>query len=327
MVKNSAKGKHSRFHMESLENRELMAGDVAVSVSGGNMLIQEAGNSYQGAQAVQVSQLGNGKIRVQGLTNAGGTVTKVNGLNYQDFTVTGDLTVNLGAANDYLSLNGGSFRNVNVQMHQPGGAADSDAVFISDTRTTGDMTIKTGAGNDVVDINHAAIGNDASDDLSIFSGAGGDSIRMNGWTSVRGNLTVQAYDSYYENDNDFVDINTAVAYNRVDVYTGFGNDTVNMTAVTAGTHVVLATGDGNDTVKLREVQALDDFYVYLGNGDDNMDMVYLRADHLTVDGGAGADRLTRSLDGPVNSQSITGFEPIWTAYATKALSKGTFASF
>ncbi|QDU87614.1 hypothetical protein Pla175_09790 [Pirellulimonas nuda] len=313
--------KPARFGMETMEKREMMAGDVTASIqSGGHLYIGEAVGNYQTANAVQVSQLSNGQIRVQGITNLDGTVTKVNGAAYKDFTVTGDLQVNLGAGNDKVVLAGGAnFRNVTLNMDQLGGPADADQVFVGSIRTTGGMTVRTGAGNDYVSFYNSSIGNDASDFTSISTGAGVDSLRVEGWSSFRGGMGVSTYNNVNENETDYVDMVGAVVYGTLAMNTGAGNDVLNMTGVTMGGNLFLNTGDGADTVRLREVQTIDDFYVSLGNGDDNLDLVYCRADHMQLDGGAGTDKLTRSQDGPVNSKTEVNFEPsmsFWSAYGS-----------
>ncbi len=315
--------KPTRFRMETMEKREMMAGDVTASIqSGGHLYIGEA--EFQSANAVQVSQLSSGMIRVQGIQNLDGTTTKVNGLPFKDFYVTGDLRVNLGAGNDKVVLaSGANFKNVTLNMDQVGGPADNDQVFVGAINTTGTMTVRTGGGNDFVSFNNSRIGNDANDYTTINTGAGLDTVRIEGWSSFRGNVGVMTYANASENESDYVDVIGAVAYGTLSLGTGGGNDVVNMTGVTMGDDLIVNTADGADTVRLREVQTIDDFYAYLGTGDDNLDLVYCRADHMHLEGGTGTDRLTRSQDGPVNSMSTVSFEPLanfWSTYGASSTS-------
>lgn len=304
--------KNLRFSMESLEKREMMAGDVVAAVNAsGDLFIGEAIGHYQTANAVEVSRLVGGMIRVTGIQNLDGTVTKVNGAAFQVFSPTGDLNVNLGAGNDKVVLASGvQFKNVTLNMDQVGGPADADQVFVNRVNTTGKFTVRTGAGADFVAFNNSVIGNDATDSASINTGSGVDSVRFDNWVDFRGNAFIQTYDSALENEADYVDLNTGLVRGTLSVNTGGGNDRVNVTGLTAGGNIVLNTDKGDDIVNVREVQAMRDFYAFLGDGADTLDMTYCRANKMQLDGGTGTDKLLRYLDGPVNSYSATGFEPI-----------------
>jgi hypothetical protein len=95
-----------RFHMEALETRQMMAGDVAAYVQNGNLYINEAAGQYSGDNGVRVYQLSNGMIRVEGAEANDGTANKslVNGAAHQDFMIPGGLFVNLGGGHDRLHL-------------------------------------------------------------------------------------------------------------------------------------------------------------------------------------------------------------------------------
>src|SRR4051794_36583312 len=95
----------SKLNLENLEDRQMMAGDLAAYVSGGNLYVNEAPGQIGQDNGVIISQLANGKIRVSGdFTPMGSGVSKVNGMAFQDFTVTNNLIVKLGAGNDGIAF-------------------------------------------------------------------------------------------------------------------------------------------------------------------------------------------------------------------------------
>ena len=101
-----SKRKH-QFQCESLEGREMMAGDVTAFVSGGHLYVQELASEVGQGQAVAISQLSDGRLRVKGLASPDdGALSLVNGQAYQDFRVTGDLKVNRPCLQGSLAHNG-----------------------------------------------------------------------------------------------------------------------------------------------------------------------------------------------------------------------------
>lgn len=116
----------ARFRMEMLENRQMMAGDVAAAVVNGNLYISEALGQTGLDNGVRVYQVSPGIVRVMGAENNGdGSTSLVNGQQFQDFAVSGDLNVNLGAGHDrlHLGFDGGAsapnFNNVSINMAAP----------------------------------------------------------------------------------------------------------------------------------------------------------------------------------------------------------------
>src|SRR4029079_8844341 len=82
----SSKTPPTRFRMEMLETRQMMAGDVAASVVNGNLYINEALGQSGLDSGVRVCQVSPGVVRVQGAENNGdGSTSLVNGHQYQDF--------------------------------------------------------------------------------------------------------------------------------------------------------------------------------------------------------------------------------------------------
>src|SRR5687767_195852 len=93
-----------KFSFESLEARQLMAGDVFAAIVGGNLEIRES--TLGQSNGVEISEVTPGIFRVVG-RNQGGLPTTINGqASFQTPTALGadaDLIVNLGGGNDSLN--------------------------------------------------------------------------------------------------------------------------------------------------------------------------------------------------------------------------------
>src|SRR5215208_7014274 len=94
--------RNARLSFDRLESRDLMSGNVLASIVnvGGTpeLFITEALGESGAANAVHVSRLITGQVRVQGELNSDGTVTRVNGRLSQIFSLSTarDLVVDLG---------------------------------------------------------------------------------------------------------------------------------------------------------------------------------------------------------------------------------------
>jgi hypothetical protein len=219
-----------RFHMEALETRQMMAGDVAAYVQNGNLYINEAYGQYGLDNGVRVYQLANGMVRVEGAEANDGTANKslVNGAAYQDFMIPGGLFVNLGGGHDRLHLGfdgAGSapiFGSMSINMAAPDpviaqrsaslvagpgtifNGPDDDQVFGWGFHSRGGVTVKTGRGNDWVFMGPSTIGDGLGvDNLTINTGAGADTVSLKGITLL-GSLYATTYSNAAENDGDTI---------------------------------------------------------------------------------------------------------------------------
>jgi hypothetical protein len=309
-----------KFAMEQLENRELFAGNVLAYMSGaGDLNILEATNSIGRGQAVQVHQIAANRYRVSGLSSQDGGTTLINGAAYRDYTVYGDVNINLADGRDTVLLGRTTVTSFNKNVYINSGvdysSNDNDAVYVETIKTKGNLTIDSGASADYVNVIGSQIGDGVYiDNLAIYAGSGADNVNVidgyGRFVEVSGNLDVDTYDSQSELDADRLNLQGAFATGNVQAFLGGGNDTLTAANVFAGNDVLLVTDAGNDTVSLNSVRAHDDFWASLGDGDDRLDMQYSVADVLSLDGGAGYDNLNSSIPGPVNQQITTGWEVI-----------------
>ena len=63
----------SELEPDRLEGREILSGNVTAFVSSNTLFLGEAAGQYGQSNAVQVTQLASGNIRVTGLLNGSGT--------------------------------------------------------------------------------------------------------------------------------------------------------------------------------------------------------------------------------------------------------------
>jgi hypothetical protein len=292
----------NRLRIESLERREMMAGDVAAVMSGGDLHLTEAVGHEGADQCVMVSQLSDGRIRVFGNWAEDSTQSTVNGQAYQDFTVTGSLFVDFDAGKDLVMFDSGVAKPTFNEVHIDVGAAtatgdsDNDDVIIWGAITRGSMFIDTGAGDDWVYITDASIGDPMHPaDLVIRTGSGVDGVDVKTLSAViHGSLDIQTYESLKETDNDRVLVEDATMTQDLRIRTGGGNDDVWLNIVAAYDDIEIETGDGHDKAKLEYVTALDDLMARMGDGFDNLELNNVSAADASLLGELGHDNVTKS---------------------------------
>jgi hypothetical protein len=318
----------NRLGFERLESRELLSGNgVTASIVRINnipeLFITEALGQGGGTNAVQVSRLANGLVRVSGQVSSDGTLTHVNGRLFQDFTLAPnrDLVVDLGAGADQLQVVNARFGNVFVGMDRPVPSPDADTVTLSGLKTFGRVSIGTGDGQDGVFVRNSIIGDGVkdsqghTDDLDINTGAGADLVEVGqiggAFVQVKGNLIVNTFRSLAEQDFDSLKVNQTFVDQSMFLDTGGGDDRIGMVDVSAGADIVLVAGEGNDGAALQEVSARGSFFIGMASGNDNVDMTFLQAGTLLqVDGGTGFDRLEHHLDASNPHTQFLGWEVI-----------------
>lgn len=209
------------LNFQSLENRNLMAGDVAVAVNQATIAI----TGDAAANFIEISEVAPNVLRIQGTFG-----TSVNGQNFVDVKSRGfgDVSVDLGGGNDRLSVhdvdltylanqgnwlvnlgsgrNTASFHNVhlpeNLLVNFDKRAADGiDTVRVEQSGIGGSVQMNLGAGNDFVEVSETAIGHD----LTINGGADDDIVSV-GFSEIKGRFTLNLGDG---NDMAFVMDNQA----------------------------------------------------------------------------------------------------------------------
>ena len=148
--------KSKKLGLQKLEEKALMAGDVAVSFDGTTLSIDEAADSVGDAQQVQMYKLSNGGIRVQGLGDTRiQTQGFINGnipftfyrsyVDYYGVGSTDNIDVDLGGGNDSLTMlnyNGG----INANLVTVDTGAGNDRVSLSGLETRHELRVDTHSG-------------------------------------------------------------------------------------------------------------------------------------------------------------------------------------
>jgi hypothetical protein len=245
-----------------------------------------------------------------GANNTTGHQSLVNGLAFQDFTVTGGLYMNLGGGNDLVQLgfsdgsSGPSFSGININVAAPiplvqasviGGTTttvfngpDADQVIVWAATSRGAMSINTGNDHDWVFVGAANI----SGNLSINSGAGADEIDVKG-AAIGGSLDIQTYSSLSENDSDTV---------YFDAQANLLDQSLTRTTTVNGS-ANIRTGGGDDHLYSTDPNVADlnlfwlglkagDLSIDMGGGNDTAFLRNLRVgNNFSLNTGAGADTL------------------------------------
>jgi hypothetical protein len=312
--------KPTKLRVESLESRQMMAGDVTASLSGGNLYLTEAAGQANQENSVVISQLPGGQIQVSGNAQISNDSVSslVNGQAYQNFTVPGSLFVNFGGGNDRVIFSDNPdfaphFANVSINVGAPEplvlargitatntavkNGPDTDQVFIFSAVTTGNMTINTGRDHDWISMGQQVPWNELNiaGNLSINSGAGADTVNLL-TTQEHGSakIDIQTYKSLIETDADHVWLSNAVSNGDINVRTGGGDDSIHLDLCTAFHDINLNAGAGNDTMDLIQDLAVDKLMADLGAGNDtlNVNTLYFGNDqNVILTGGTGYDSL------------------------------------
>jgi len=262
--------KTRRLNVQQLEERRLMAGNVSVSVSSGNLLIDgdDFNNIVQVVQVVQNGQPVAGSYRITGLTTAGNQATRING-GTAPITVagvTGDVRIDLDNGNDGLQM-GSTPLTVprDLSIETDGGI---DTLFLESVTVRDDLTINTGSGIDNLSLNRVTVGGQGIDnnenDASVSMG----------------------------NDRDVFRVRSSSFARDLSANMGFGTaaETIDLSAASVGDDFSIITDDGADQVSLSNLTVADDLSVDLDNGNDTLILFSVAADDLTVALDGGADR-------------------------------------
>ncbi len=208
--------------MESLENRNLMAGNVTVRVTDGNMTM----TGDNAANAVTLTQVGTNRYRIQG--SAGTTINRQAGVTV---TFTKDVGINLRGGNDRLIIgkSGGLLTRfkANLSINMAAGrdfltlfrvvAKDGvtsmgsesqnerDIVNVRRTKFTGAAILRTGGGDDRISLlqsqalrtlraetgsgnDEAIISNSTAGNVFLRCGAGDDTAFFSGRLKLNGDV-------------------------------------------------------------------------------------------------------------------------------------------
>lgn len=303
------------FFMERLEDRQLMAGDVTAYFQNNTLFLDEAAGQANTNNSVIIRQIGEtNKLRISGNTTADGTSSLVNGQPYVDITLPATTPVAIdalfGGGDDTVILTemtpfGMALSNITIRAGAYG-FTDSDSVLVTNVNTNASIGISTEAGNDWVYVDSVG-----ANSLGVNTRDGSDRVQVvnSGFTR-----NVSIYTAGYSPiDDDYVQMLGVNVYGgslQVDLGDGrntFQFDRVNATDAYGFGEFRLTTGAGNDSGSIRNLNTWN-LSTSLGNADDNLQLDYIRAHNMTLDGSGGIDNLSKTNNMWVDQAFETGWE-------------------
>lgn len=285
-----------RLNLESLEGRKMMAGDVSVALEGQLLTVQgdnlsnqvvvsqnaagtltisgQNGTLINGVPSVRFvnPQLNSMEIRME----RGDDLVSLNGVRLAN-----DLFADLGDGNDLLTTASAVPITVGANATIEAGAGN-DVVRLNGTTVREDLTIQGGLGTLVTSLNAAAvdkaltiISDDANDNVALTNVRVGDtvSIETKGGADLVSMNSVSAFALFVNTDAngaglDRVTMNRVTSVEDIGISTGAGNDTVALTDVTSGKSLTVSLDEGNDSFTGTRVAVAEDAVFEGGVGVD-----------------------------------------------------------
>jgi hypothetical protein len=288
----SAPQRKRNFTFESLENKEVLAGNVVAALAGNQLIIDGDAADNE----IHIVEIAPNTIEVTGL---GGTT--VNGAAAGVFAapLIEDISVNLHDGNDILRI-----RNVSLTDNNDGELKirtenGDDVVELMGVSTTRMIGIDTGNHND-----RLIARNTKTADYFTQTGNGHDTTILDRFfadhvesRSMDGHDRIQLYRGESANDikvdsgteNDLVALRMVKAGNDLKINTEHGSDRVYASNIRVGHDVMIDTGTHKDRVAIRGLGAGNNVTVKLGSGHDSLYTQKVKAQNIYADAGNGND--------------------------------------
>ncbi|MBN00574.1 MAG: hypothetical protein CMJ77_15775 [Planctomycetaceae bacterium] len=316
--------KSSLLRLESLEQRDMLAGDVAVSISNGDLRVH--GDSDDNALVIASTE--------EGIRLSGEDGTLVNGssepliLFAEEGSIPDDLHVALGSGGDRLELLGlqvGDDINVNTSRGDDSillsnvtagdrikvySSSGDDQVVVeavaADGYTARDLVIYDSSGDNTISVRNI----DLHRDLYVRTGSGEDKIVAQGVEtgddlrlySTTGNDQVAIIDSHVADDTV---LNTGYNYN-------FGSEDRDSALILNSVHgdrASISLGASSDFLGLDGLTIEGSARVYAGRGDDSVSVSNSAfAKSVRVDGGRNTDGLEAIASDFAQDPDVRNFE-------------------
>ncbi len=280
--------------ISALESRQLLAGSVQATVTGGSLKI--TGDLF--ANEISIDQTVSGlRVRASGGTRLNGTT------NGELFFINPTLTtIDLKAGNDQLTLASFLGGGVSVQMGH-----GNDQLVLSGITTDGDLVVDLGYGNDGL---LAKSGGPLSSDPNVVGGnvrllgnVGDDRMVVQSLNALR-NLTLDSGVG-----NDTVLLGSGSTDGTSSILLGTGNDILSIGARTSRGLFSMNAGSGDDLVGSQSARFLEAATFDMGIGKDALlSQLNTFQANVTRAGGFGIDTLFASGDTLFAGNTISGFE-------------------
>jgi hypothetical protein len=303
-------GSRHRGRFESLERRNLLAGDVLVSLAAGGRLEIQGDDLDNKVLVTAGAEAGSFVV-----TGLDGTTVTMDGTTSGEATIqdASDVKIDLGAGNDLvavvganvggkLSINTGS-EDDRVFIGTAGDAVELEGVTLpADLAVTvgGRLNVKTGDGDDVIEINDASV----NGMVSVYAGDGDDNVTLggsvigptDGTASAEANVGLGLGLGHGHGEHGlglglgrlFHFGGHFRARGGADIDLGNGDDTLNLDNVTARGKISVRAGDGDDTINATAVTSAA-LSVLGGDGLDAVTLNALTVDHVGIHTGDDSD--------------------------------------
>ncbi|MCA9238432.1 MAG: hypothetical protein KDA44_23325 [Planctomycetales bacterium] len=295
-------GARPRMGIERLEQKQMLAGDVLVSVVGGHLLVT---GDAEANQIAVTSGEEPGSYLIRGLD---GTTVHMAGddgapAEQASVEVTGvrrDVRIAMGDGDDVVRIHDARFRGnvavttgqgedrVLVGLQAPADDAAEGDDAASGVFVRGSMTIRTGADNDEVRVAEATVGL-----LGIATDGGDDRVVLGAAPEAPPTDGEPPASAETVGDNADAEDAHMLRARGISVLLGDGDDSAALTDVGARAGIAIGGGEGANRMTLHDVDAGFSLLVSGGRGDAGDDVVLedVTARVAAVRTGAGADHV------------------------------------
>ena len=273
----SSNRRSRRLSFQPLEERTLMAGDVAVSVVNGDLKItgDANGNSVAIFQTIQQGVPVADSFYVSGFNG-----TTINGapIGKAFSGVTRDFNINLAGGSDILKLGTNSSADVarfrvpnDLRIEMGDGTNQVELLYIT---VADDTTINTGNGTDYVTVlGNFGLGDagnavdNLQNDVTINTNGGMDEVWVR-HSFVRNDLSI---DMGVDAKSNWVTVANTDVEGDLLIVTSDGDDYVSIDQVQASV-LFVSTHGGDDHISIKNTKVRDLLYASLGAGNDTLEI-------------------------------------------------------
>jgi hypothetical protein len=290
--------------LESLESRAMLAGDISVNVSGGNLIVR----GDNAANQIAILKLGSGEYAVAGFN---GTTVEGSADPFIATGVRGNIDVDLKSGNDLLGVGNDVAGSIALAQALGFGADLGNAAALQTQLETlladaeapvrltvpRNLIVRAGGGRDGVGVSC-----DVGGDINANLGSGNNTLAI--FNSTVGDDVIARGGG----QNDLVLIEGSEIDGVLDTNLGSGTNNLEATETSIGQSVIAIGGKNRDIVHLIDSSIDDHVIARTGSGDDDV-LIHSHqgsgsevGGNIDADTGSGSDFV--DLDGQVGGSVI-----------------------